>query len=103
MLVIKADEAGCDNLTYADLLSKRILDLIKERRWSVRTVSEAAGRPYSTVNKIVLKERENPSILTVHSIAMAFNMDIVEFLNFDEVRRLTKDELRAMRDAARRK
>ena len=62
-----------------------------------------AGLPYSTVNKIVLKERDNPTILTVHSIAKAFDMDIIEFLNIDDVTKLTLEDLAQMRNHAKHK
>lgn len=88
-------------MTYSDLLSERILELMDRDNWkSIRAFSEYAQLPYSTVNKIVIKERENPSILTVHSIAVAFHMDIVEFLDFDSVRSLTSEELKSMRQNA---
>lgn len=88
-------------MTYSDLLSERILLLAAERRWSIRRVAGLAELPYSTVNKIVLRERANPSVLTVHCIAKAFGMDIVEFLDFEKVRGLTAEELKVMRGNTR--
>ena len=90
-------------MTYSEILSKRIIQLSTERRWSINLVATIAGLPYSTVNKIVLKERDNPTILTVHSIAKAFDMDIVEFLNIDDVTKLTLEDLAQMRNQAKRK
>lgn len=70
---------------------------MKEREWTIGTIARLADLPHSTINKIVLKDRVSPTILTVHLIATAFNMGIVEFLDIPEINNLTKEDLKMMK------
>ena len=90
-------------MTYSDIISNRILELCNERKWSINLVATLAELPYSTVNKIVLKERHNPTILTIHSIAKAFDMDLIDFLDVAEIKQLTQSDLKIMRDMSKNK
>ena len=69
-----------------------------EREWNIGTIAKLAELPHSTINKIVLKGRVSPSMVTVHLIATAFKMSIVEFLDTPEINALTKEDLKMMKN-----
>ena len=84
-------------MTYADYLSVRILALMKERNLSVNEVAKAAGLLHSTVNNIVNRKTNNPKITTVHSIALAFDMKISEFLDYKLLDDMTLKDLEPLK------
>lgn len=46
----------------------------------------------STLDNIVRGLTKNPSVKTIHRIAIAFNMTLSEFLNFDELNDYSFDD-----------
>lgn len=84
-------------MTYSEILGKRIISLCNKRKWSINLVATLADLPHSTVNKIVLNQHHNPSIITIHAISRAFDMSITEFLNISEINDLTLADLNEMK------
>lgn len=84
-------------MTFSQILAKRILQLADERHWSINQVAILAKLPQSTVNNIVSNIYGNPTLITVASIAKAFDMSLANFLDMPEISNLTLDDLQKMK------
>ena len=51
-----------------------------------------SGVNQSTLDNIVRKITKNPSAVTLHKIAIAFNMTLAEFLDFKELNEYSFDD-----------
>ena len=72
-------------MEYSELYVKRIQTLCKERRISVNKLASMSDVKQSTLDNIVRGLTKNPRVKTLHKIALAFNMTLAEFLNFEEL------------------
>lgn len=79
-------------MKYSDLYVKRIISLCKERGYSINHLAEISDVKQSTLDNIVRGITKNPGVKTLHKIAIAFNMTIADFLNFDELNRYSFEE-----------
>lgn len=70
---------------YADIIQVRICTLCQKRGISVNKLAEMSGLKQSTVSSIMQGKSLNPKIMTLHKIAIAFNMTVAEFLDFPEM------------------
>lgn len=77
---------------YSEILLRRIQTLCKDRGWSINTLAEMSGLSQSTLENISLGITKNPSIITLHKIALGFGMTLAEFLNFDELNDFSFDD-----------
>lgn len=81
-------------MKYSELYIQRIRSLCAERRIAINKLAAMSGVSQSTIDNIVRGVTENPRIKTLHKIALAFNMTISEFLDFQELNEyLFDDEL----------
>ena len=76
---------GSIALEYSDLYVKRIRALCKERRIAINKLATMSDVKQSTLDNIVRGLTKNPRVKTLHKIALAFNMTLAEFLDFDEL------------------
>ena len=67
-------------MEYSEIYVKRIRKLCKDR-----------GKQ-STLDNIVRGLTKNPRVKTLHKIALAFNMTLAEFLDFDELNDYSFDD-----------
>lgn len=65
-------------------LVKRILQLCKERGWTVYRLSIESGVPSSTVKNIVNGVSRNPGIVTIKKLCDAFGVSLGEFFSTSE-------------------
>lgn len=72
-------------MEYSDIYVRRIRKLCKERRIAINKLSTMSGVKQSTLDNIVRGNTKNPRVKTLHRIAIAFNMTLAEFLDFDEL------------------
>ena len=70
-------------MEYADLYVTRIRMLCKERGIAINKLATMSDVKQSTLDDIVRDLTKNPRVKTLHKIALAFNMTLAEFLNFD--------------------
>ncbi|MDR0979339.1 MAG: helix-turn-helix domain-containing protein [Lachnospiraceae bacterium] len=68
-------------MTLSEAISKRILNLCKERDITINKFSTMAGITQATVDHIIKQDRKNPRSLTILRIARGFGMDLTEFYN----------------------
>ena len=72
-------------MTYSEICVKRIKDLCQQRGFSINKLSTMSGVKQSTLDNIVRGITKNPQLQTIHRIAIAFNMTVSEFLDFEEL------------------
>lgn len=79
-------------MKYCELYAARILSLCRDRGITVNRLAAFSGVRQSTINNIISGASKNPTARTLHMIAIAFNMTLSEFLNFDELNEYAFDE-----------
>ena len=72
-------------MEYSEIYVNRIRLLCKKRGISVNRLSAMSGVRQSTLDNIMRGMTKNPRAKTLHKIAIAFNMTLAEFLDFDEL------------------
>lgn len=79
-------------MDYSELYVKRIRKLCKERGIAINRLATMSDVKQSTLDIIVRGLTKNPRVRTVHKIALAFNMTLAEFLDFQELNEYSFDE-----------
>ena len=72
-------------MEYADIYVQRIRKLCKERGIAINKLATMSDVKQSTLDNSVQGNTKNPRVKTLHKIALAFNMTLSEFLDFDEL------------------
>ena len=79
-------------MEYADIYVQRIRKLCKERGIAINKLATMSDVKQSTLDNIVQGNTKNPRVKTLHKIALAFNMTLSEFLDFDELNEYTFED-----------
>ena len=79
-------------MDYADLYVHRIKSLCKSRKIAINKLATMSGVSQSTLDNIMRGLTKNPKARTLHKIAIAFNMTLSEFLDFEELNQYSFDE-----------
>ena len=79
-------------MEYSDIYVKRIRSLCKQRGIAINKLATMSGVNQSTLDNIVRGITKDPRAKTLHKIAIAFNMTLAEFLDFDELNNYSFDE-----------
>lgn len=72
-------------MKYSELYVKHIRQLCRERGISINRLATMSDVKQSTLDNIVRGLTKNPRVKTLHKIAVAFNMTLAEFLDFEEL------------------
>ena len=72
-------------MSYSELYIRRIRSLCRERGIAINKLAVMSDVKQSTLDNIVRGLTKNPRVATLHKIAIAFNMTLAEFLDFDEL------------------
>lgn len=72
-------------MEYSELYVKRIRNLCRERGIAINRLANMSDVKQSTLDNIVRGLTKNPRVKTLHKIALAFNMTLAEFLDFEEL------------------
>lgn len=72
-------------MEYSELYIQRIRKLCKERSMAINKLATMSDVKQSTLDNIIRGLTKNPRVKTLHKIALAFNMTLAEFLDFDEL------------------
>lgn len=72
-------------MEYSEIYIGRIRELCRQRGISINKLSDMSGVKQSTLDNIVRGLTKNPRVKTLHRIALAFNMTLSEFLDFEEL------------------
>lgn len=70
-------------MDYSEIYVKRIRSLCKQRGILIYKLAVMSDVKQSTLDNIVRGLTKNPRVKTLHKIALAFNMTLAEFLDFD--------------------
>lgn len=79
-------------MDYSQIYVKRIRSLCKQRGIAINKLATMSGVNQSTLDNIVRGLTKNPRVMTLHKLAIAFNMTLSEFLDFDELNDYSFDE-----------
>lgn len=79
-------------MEYSDIYVRRIRKLCSERHIAINKLATMSDVKQSTLDNIVRGLTKNPGVKTLHKIALAFNMTLAEFLDFDELNDYSFDE-----------
>ena len=90
-------------MEYNKLISMRIQQLNRERNYSLNYLATRAEVSRSTLDNIVECRIKSPSLITIHSVAIAYDMSIPEFLNFESMSGVTLKDLRRNKPKNNRK
>ena len=82
---------GC-RMNYSDLYVKRIRQLCQKRGIAINKLATMSDVRQSTLDNIVRGLTKNPGVKTLHKVALAFNMTLSEFLDFEELNEYSFDE-----------
>lgn len=69
-------------MDYSALYAMRIRQLCKQRGIAINKLATMSDVKQSTLDNIVRGLTKNPRVKTLHKIAIAFNMTLAEFLDF---------------------
>jgi transcriptional regulator with XRE-family HTH domain len=79
-------------MEYSQLYIKRIHELCNRRGFSINKLATISNVKQSTLDNIVRGITKNPGVKTLHKLAIAFNMTLTEFLNFEELNEYSFDD-----------
>lgn len=79
-------------MEYSDIYVRRIRSLCKQRGIAINKLATMSDVKQSTLDNIVRGLTKNPRVKTLHKIAIAFNMTLAEFLDFQELNDYAFDE-----------
>lgn len=72
-------------MEYSEIYVNRIRSLCKSRNITINKLATMSDVKQSTLDNIVRGITTNPRVKTLHKVAIAFNMTLSEFLDFDEL------------------
>ena len=79
-------------MEYSSLYVRRIRELCRQRGITINRLATLSGIKQSTLDNIVRGLTKNPRVMTLHRIALAFNMTLAEFLDFKDLNDYAFDE-----------
>ncbi|MBQ8004583.1 MAG: helix-turn-helix transcriptional regulator [Oscillospiraceae bacterium] len=79
-------------MEYSKIYVNRIRALCKERKIAINKLATMSDVKQSTLDNIVRGLTKNPRVKTLHKVAIAFNMTLSEFLDFNELNEYSFDD-----------
>jgi transcriptional regulator with XRE-family HTH domain len=79
-------------MTYSDVIVRRIRSLCQERGITINKLATLSGITQSTVDGIVKGKNKNPTLKTLHKIAVGLQMTVSELLDFPEMNETIFDD-----------
>lgn len=76
---------GLRFVEYWEIYINRIKKLCKERRITINKLATMSDVKQSTLDNIMRGLTKNPRVKTLHKLAIAFNMTLSEFLDFEDL------------------
>lgn len=81
-----------EKMDYSEIYVRRIRALCASRGIAINKLATMSGVRQSTLDNIVRGLTKNPRAMTLHKIAIAFNMTLAEFLDFPELNDYSFDD-----------
>lgn len=79
-------------MTYSEAIIKRLTELCEERNITINKLATLAGIKQSTVNDIFTGQTKNPTLKTLHKLAIGLDMTVSELLDFPEMNEVAFDD-----------
>lgn len=79
-------------MEYSQIYVRRIRKLCKARGITTNRLAVISDVKQSTLDNIMRGLTKNPRVKTLHKIALAFNMTLAEFLDFEELNEHSFDD-----------
>ena len=79
-------------MEYSEIYVQRIRRLCAKRRITIHKLAVMGDVSKSTLDNIMQGHTKNPGIKSLHKIALAFNMTLAEFLDFEELNDYSFDD-----------
>ena len=79
-------------MEYSDIYVNRIRKLCKERHIAINKLATMSNVKQSTLDNIIRGLTKNPRVKTLHKLAIAFNMTLAEFLDFEDLNEYSFEE-----------
>lgn len=79
-------------MEYSKIYVARIQTLCKQREISINKLATMSDVKQSTLDNIVRGLTKNPRVKTLHKIAIAFNMTLSEFLDYEDLNNFSFDD-----------
>ena len=79
-------------MNYSDLYVKRIRELCNKRGISINKLANMSDVKQSTLDNIMRGITKSPGAKTLHKTALAFNMTLSEFLDFDALNKFSFED-----------
>ena len=70
-------------MTYANAIAKRIYEINEEKQITLNKLASLSGLRQSTLENIVKGKTKNPTLRTLHRIAVGLDMTVSDLLDFD--------------------
>lgn len=70
-------------MTYSEAIAKRISQICKDNKITINKLATLSGLRQSTLENIVKGNTKNPTLRTLHRIAVGLNMTVAELLDFE--------------------
>lgn len=86
------DDGEEHTMDYSNIYVERIRKLCSERGIAINKLATMSDVKQSTLDNIVRGVTKNPGVKTIHKIALAFNMTLSEFLDFDKLNEYSFDD-----------
>ncbi len=72
-------------MTYSEAIVTRLKSICEERNLTINRLATLSGLRQSTIANITDGRTKNPTLRTLHCIAVGLNMTVSEFLDFNEL------------------
>ena len=72
-------------------VKERILELLGERRMSIRQLALESGVAPSSIKNILYGKSLNPGIVTIKMLCEGFGITLVEFFDTEKIRNLEQE------------
>lgn len=72
-------------MTYGDAIADRITQICNEKHITLNKLATMSGLRQSTLDNIAKGNTNNPTLRTLHRIAVGLDMTVSEFLDFNEM------------------
>ncbi|MGN1026519.1 MAG: helix-turn-helix domain-containing protein [Faecousia sp.] len=79
-------------MEYSEIYVRHIRELCRQRGITVNRLATMSDVKQSTLDNIVRGLTKNPRVKTLHKIALAFNMTLAEFLDFEDLNNYSFDD-----------
>jgi len=70
-------------MTYAEAVAKRITQISIERSLTLNRLASLSGLRQSTLENIAKGNTKNPTLRTLHRIAVGLDMTVAQLLDYD--------------------